>query len=159
MTTFAKTQKRCDLRGLARTKTPSRGRALPLRDMLQLERGFMTSIARYAADGTLQVSEKTRAAMNESCRRSRLRRKLALHGLTQEDYQRMLKAQGGVCAICGQPQTVDNKRESRRLLCVDHDHETGRGRALLCDPCNLLIGLVSDNFDMIERVVLYLQTH
>ena len=50
-------------------------------------------------------------------------------GVTDEDYARMLAAQGGGCAICGAtPKT--------RRLHVDHDHRTGRVRGLLCHRCN-----------------------
>ena len=50
-------------------------------------------------------------------------------GVTDEDYARMLDAQGGGCAICGNPP------RSRRLH-VDHDHRTGKVRGLLCFRCN-----------------------
>lgn len=50
-------------------------------------------------------------------------------GLTIEDYERLLAAQGGGCAICGAtPKT--------RRLDVDHDHRTGAVRGLLCHRCN-----------------------
>ena len=56
-----------------------------------------------------------------------------LYGITLEDYTRMLDDQHGVCAICSQP----NVRGWR--LSVDHNHETGEVRALLCNPCNFAL--------------------
>jgi hypothetical protein len=50
-------------------------------------------------------------------------------GVTVEQYDAMLAAQGGGCAICG------TKPKTRRLD-VDHDHKTGRVRGLLCHRCN-----------------------
>ena len=50
-------------------------------------------------------------------------------GVTDEDYERLLTAQGGHCALCL------TKPKSRRLH-VDHDHATGRIRGLLCQSCN-----------------------
>jgi hypothetical protein len=50
-------------------------------------------------------------------------------GLTLDDYNRLLEAQGGVCAICG------GKPKTRRLH-VDHDHKSGTVRGLLCFTCN-----------------------
>lgn len=50
-------------------------------------------------------------------------------GVTIEDYDRLLAAQGGGCAICGNPPKT-------RRLDVDHDHKTGRVRGLLCFVCN-----------------------
>jgi predicted HNH restriction endonuclease len=51
------------------------------------------------------------------------------YGMTTEEYDTMLNAQGGRCAICGESPL-------RRRLHVDHDHETGRVRGLLCSRCN-----------------------
>lgn len=50
-------------------------------------------------------------------------------GVSDDEYARMLAAQGGGCAICGA------KPKTRRLH-VDHDHKTGRVRGLLCHRCN-----------------------
>jgi hypothetical protein len=52
------------------------------------------------------------------------------------DYDAMLKAQGGVCALCGQPERVAHVKH----LSVDHDHTTGRVRGLLCVGCNISLG-------------------
>lgn len=50
-------------------------------------------------------------------------------GITDDDYARLLAAQGGCCAICGNPPRT-------RRLHTDHDHATGRVRGLLCYRCN-----------------------
>ena len=52
-------------------------------------------------------------------------------GLTLDDYERMLAAQGGVCAICGKP-----PKQGGRRFHVDHEHKSGRVRGLLCFTCN-----------------------
>ena len=73
-----------------------------------------------------------RAARRRSAdRKSHLKRK---YGLTLEEYDAMLAAQGGVCAICRQP------RPEERTLHVDHDHATGAIRGLLCFTCNNALG-------------------
>jgi hypothetical protein len=69
-------------------------------------------------------------------RKSHLKRK---YGMTLEDYDRMLEAQGGACAICGRPPREDI------ALHVDHDHETGLVRGLLCFPCNNTLGDFGDD--------------
>lgn len=63
-------------------------------------------------------------------RRAHLKSKF---GITPTDYDRMLVEQSGGCAICGKPPT------SRRLH-VDHDHDTGKVRGLLCTRCNTSLG-------------------
>ena len=64
----------------------------------------------------------------------RERNKLAGYGLEPADYQMMLDAQKGACAICA------GGSSAGRQLAVDHDHVTGVARALLCSPCNFLVG-------------------
>lgn len=57
------------------------------------------------------------------------------YGLSLREFEAMVEAQGGRCAICG-----NEPDYKRAYLCVDHDHETGRNRGLLCVRCNALIG-------------------
>lgn len=70
-------------------------------------------------------------------------------GVTQEEYDRMLEAQNGVCAVCG----GSNKGKG---LCVDHDHITGKVRGLLCHKCNLALGMAEDNLETLKNLVTYL---
>ena len=66
-------------------------------------------------------------------------------------YEERLAAQRGVCAICsGSPNGRWN------ILCVDHDHATGRNRGLLCDSCNRGLGFLGDNVEEISRALNYL---
>ena len=68
------------------------------------------------------------------------------YGITPEQYDEMLAAQGGVCASCGGQQRVG------RPLCVDHCHKTKRVRGLLCDACNVCAGhLESKRRILVER--------
>lgn len=73
-------------------------------------------------------------------------RHLRTYGITPDDYAEMLARQGGVCAICRQPETRASRRSRRPgRLSVDHDHQTGRVRGLLCHKCNMLIGNFGDS--------------
>ncbi len=62
----------------------------------------------------------------------------AKHGITSDDYARLLKEQNGVCAIC------KHTCKTGRKLSVDHNHETGEVRGLLCTRCNLFLGHIED---------------
>ena len=62
----------------------------------------------------------------------------------------MLEAQNGVCAICGEA------RPEERTLHVDHDHETGAIRGLLCVRCNNAIGDLRDDNDLARKLADYL---
>lgn len=72
--------------------------------------------------------------------------KLKQYGLTQESYDHLHIRQGGVCAICQQETT----------LVIDHDHSTGKVRGLLCNSCNLALGLLKENYRDASR---YLMKH
>jgi len=65
-------------------------------------------------------------------------------GITPEQYDKMLKTQNGVCAICHRPET-NHLRGILRCLSVDHDHTTGVIRGLLCAKCNQGIGSFGDD--------------
>jgi len=76
------------------------------------------------------------------------------YGITLEEYEVMFKAQGGVCAVCGQSETT-RYRGTLRSLAVDHNHVTGRVRGLLCGNCNKALGLLKDNPVIIEGLANY----
>ena len=77
----------------------------------------------------------------------------AKYGLTLEDYDELLESQGGVCAICNKPS------HNYRRLAVDHDHETGAIRGLLCDKCNRGLGYFKDNRTTLLKAIEYLENH
>lgn len=74
------------------------------------------------------------------------------YGLTIDAYKSMLKAQGGVCKICGQPPCDRWKR-----LHVDHDHSTQAVRGLLCHFCNTALGNFKDNPLLLAKAIYYLK--
>jgi len=86
---------------------------------------------------------------------------LRLHySLTQEEYDLMLFRQAGVCAICGQAETLVNYRTSEvQALGVDHNHETGQVRELLCSACNHLIGDLEQDRERVKKALKYLKKH
>src|SRR5882762_5639324 len=74
-------------------------------------------------------------------------------GITPAQYDQMFAEQKGRCAIC----KVDKSgTEHSAFLCVDHDHETGDVRGLLCHQCNTGIGMLKDDPSLLRRAVKYL---
>jgi len=82
-------------------------------------------------------------------RKTKLKQK---YGITLEKYQEMLIKYGNKCAVC-------NQEHSRRPLNVDHCHVTGKVRGLLCDKCNMALGLLNDSKELINNLRGYLDAH
>ena len=92
------------------------------------------------------------------CQRTETRRYAIVraYGITVEEYDAMLAAQGGVCAVCKRPERA--VRGGKPLLMpVDHDHRTGRARGIPCHACNRAIGLLGDDPDRIRALIRHLQ--
>lgn len=93
-----------------------------------------------------------RAANPDAYRGYRMKNK---YGITLEQYNEMLERQNGVCAICEQDETR-TARGIIRSLAVDHDHETGEVRGLLCASCNQILGFARDNPEVLRSAATYL---
>lgn len=74
--------------------------------------------------------------------------------LTPEEYEIKLEEQKHSCAICGIHQS-----KLRVALCVDHNHENGENRGLLCDSCNRGIGLLKDSAEILDKAASYLRRY
>jgi hypothetical protein len=77
---------------------------------------------------------------------------LAKYGITMEQYNKLFQDQKGCCAICGVHQAEQNRR-----LHIDHCHETGVVRGLLCGNCNLALGHLKDSVEVIEKALVYMK--
>ncbi len=94
-----------------------------------------------------EASHKWADADPERVRRANYRHK---YGITLNEYEDILKRQGGVCAICG------HINENGTVLFVDHNHETGKIRSLLCRNCNLALGYAKDDIGTLAKMIEYL---
>lgn len=83
----------------------------------------------------------------ERGRRIKLKRD---YNLTLEQYNQMFVDQNGVCDIC-----KENPSKGKQL-CVDHDHNTGKVRGLLCNNCNFGIGFLKDSINNLSEAIKYL---
>ena len=72
------------------------------------------------------------------------------HGLSPEQYKRLQDDAGGACLICGGT-NGDGK------LYIDHCHETGKVRGLLCARCNSMLGMAQDNVERLRAAADYLE--
>ena len=76
------------------------------------------------------------------------------YGISEQDFHELEQKQGHVCALCKKPE--HNGFKGRTTLCVDHDHETGKVRGLLCNHCNRALGLLYDNVETLQNAIDYL---
>jgi hypothetical protein len=81
------------------------------------------------------------------------------YNITVEEYDHMFEQQGGLCAICGKPETAKHQSGCVAHLAVDHDHKTGNVRGLLCRRCNFIVGYAKDSKEVLLRAALYMEQH
>lgn len=96
------------------------------------------------------ATQRVRRSRPEVKRRERAGYLKRTFGITLDEYDALLAAQGGGCAICNRP---PNETIS---LHVDHDHTTGRTRGILCVRCNNALGLLQEDARLFAAAVTYL---
>ena|SRR5215469_11271922 len=104
---------------------------------------------RRRAVGIETWEQRNRVARNLIAKRHRFKK---LYGMTLEQWEEMFDRQGRSCAIC----RSSHPRSSRGWH-VDHDHKTGRVRAILCVSCNLVLGFVEEQERWLLSVVDYVR--
>lgn len=110
------------------------------------------------AERTRERNSAYRKANPDKRKRDHRQFWLRLYQLTQEDYAALLAIQNGTCAICEQAERVIDARTGEpRNLSVDHDHETGHVRGLLCGRCNRALGQFGDSVEVAQRAADYLR--
>lgn len=92
---------------------------------------------------------------DEARQRGRRNKLLSRFGITQAEYDGMLAAQGGRCAACGNVETAMGNHGDVKALAVDHDHQTGAVRGLLCQGCNITLGVLGDDPDRLVALAAY----
>lgn len=73
--------------------------------------------------------------------------------ITGDEFRERAHEQGGLCFLCG------NTPPRGRRLSVDHDHQTGKVRKLLCSPCNQGIGMLRDDPKLLRAAAKYVEGH
>lgn len=84
---------------------------------------------------------------------------LKTYGITLAEYKAIISKQKNLCAICRKPSTTLTKRGTPKELYIDHCHRTKEVRGLLCNGCNLGIGMFKDSFENLAAAAKYLKKH
>jgi len=98
-----------------------------------------------------QYREENRKALSDKERQRRF-------GITPEEYSDLFKSQNGTCAICKQPETA-TRLGKVKALAVDHCHQSGVVRGLLCADCNMGIGKLKEDKNILFSAIQYLERH
>lgn len=78
------------------------------------------------------------------------------YGLTPEEYESILFAQNFACAICEVEISHALEYKTDRSVAVDHNHDTGEVRGILCSKCNLVLGHARENTEILYKSIVYL---
>ena len=97
-----------------------------------------------------RLNETNRRQYHLNPEKDSIRKRRKKFGITHEQFDAMLIAQSGRCAICSVPLT---------LPCLDHNHKTGKYREILCRFCNLVLGNAKDSISVLEESIKYLKRH
>ena len=106
---------------------------------------------KISADG-----RKSRKMSKETMRNYGLQR---YYGMSITEYAEMFSRQNGKCAICGNPENSVDRRGNVKSLAVDHCHDTGAVRELLCYACNSMLGQAKDNVEVLLAGADYIRKH
>jgi len=80
--------------------------------------------------------------------------------LSPEEYIQMIDSQYNLCAICGKPEIAVDKRNGKiKALAIDHHHESGRVRGLLCSKCNTGLGMFKDDIELFKAAIKYISNN
>lgn len=122
-------------------------------------------VFKLASDFTLEKDSRSVGgiSMRSQCRPCREHIKwksfiIRTYGITAEEYYDMLAAQDNKCALCNSEE-VNNSRITSGKLFIDHCHDTGKVRGLLCSKCNHAIGLLNDDVNLLYKAIEYLNKH
>lgn len=102
---------------------------------------------------------------NKNSVKVRVVRVMLRHNLSVEEYEKIFAAQKGVCAVCFRPEMTVQKNGVIQRLSVDHDHRCCPGkqscgkcfRGLLCNRCNVALGLLGEDITRMEAMVTYVR--
>lgn len=113
-------------------------------------KGIIAKVSLWQKENIESVREKSRGYRLRHPGAKRNQHRNHRYEITELEYEFILQKQNGKCAIC------NGVSANGKSLCVDHDHENGNIRGLLCIKCNTGIGLLRDSKDIMKKAIAYL---
>lgn len=122
-------------------------------------REYAPNMSEVAKEKRREYTRKWRENLSEDERKRIYKsRNLKIYGLTLEQFEKLLEIQGQKCALCHEPLSVLQGRQDNSVN-VDHDHTTGKVRALLHQKCNNGLGCYDDNPALLAKAIEYLRRY
>ncbi len=113
---------------------------------------------KYRDNNKEKLAKKKRLATIKNPEKEKNKLLKRFYGINLEQYQKMMIEQNNKCKICGNSETkISHFSGKIQHLSVDHCHETGRIRGLLCQACNQGLGHFKDNITLFEKAINYLK--
>lgn len=106
---------------------------------------------KYCAKHNAEAAKSSTVYRERARVREGRRKRERQFGVSHDEFLAMLATQDDVCAICR------NGNDGARQLSIDHDHETGAIRGLLCDRCNPMLGYARDQIPVLSAAIEYLR--
>ncbi|KKN36747.1 hypothetical protein LCGC14_0770530 [marine sediment metagenome] len=103
----------------------------------------------------IAVKKRNKPKLIKNKKELRNRFLLRTYGIRIEEYEELLQSQNNKCAICG---ILVKRGRRKKNFAVDHNHETGEVRGLLCEDCNRGIGLLREDIGILQKAIKYLES-
>lgn len=113
---------------------------------------FQVRAKTYRKKNLVKIREREKQAYADNRFRRRVQAACWRRGITYDQYLTMYREQNASCRICKM-----KHKEGDKLLCVDHDHQTGEARSLLCAACNAGIGMFRESPMLLKEAIRYLR--
>ena len=107
----------------------------------------------YANHADQRIKAKERDSTLEGKHKIKDRMYRRKYGITKNQVDNLLEQQNYACVIC------NLNFDEKNRCCVDHDHNTGKVRGILCHPCNVSLGLIKDSIKTAQSMAKYLKAH
>lgn len=112
----------------------------------ELNRQWRLANTEYIKEYSKEYSIKNKDKISAYNKKTRLHQRVRFYGLTVEEYNIMYTSQNGNCVICGKHKKLE----------IEHNHQTGKVRGLVCHKCNVVIGMCEEDITILQNVIKYL---
>jgi hypothetical protein len=115
----------------------------------------------YNKNPEVKLKRKEKSLIPENIKIAKENDLIKNYGITLEQYNKMLLGQNNCCEMCNITIFEYLEKQNNRIksFCVDHNHETGQIRGLLCHSCNLLLGKIEKNKNMLNSIIYYIDKY